>query len=312
MEIDRTLYRGAKQNSPGELNHQRDSKLRTRRFALIEINDCCFLDRRAPTKVKLPETRFGRMSSIEKISDLQPGSPCEACGIRTLSICGALAPTEIAELEAIVRRIRLAPRQMVFYEGDDAGHFYNVTEGTLKIYKLMADGRRQITGFLFAGDFLGLAIRESYTYSAEAVSEVNLCRFPRADFEALLDKFPKLERRLLKTASNELAAAQDQMLLLGRKAAQERIATFLLHLSDRAARREGGNGNLVQLPMSRNDIGDYLGLTIETVSRSLTRLRKLGAIELPGAHLARITNRSQLMQLASLDKEEQAAATASF
>ena len=252
------------------------------------------------------------MSVIDNFADLGAGSPCQACGIRTLSICGALEPTELADLDSIARRTRLAPKQMVFYEGDEANYLYNVTEGAIKIYKLMADGRRQITGFLFGGDFLGLAISDSYTYSAEAVTEVGLCRFTRKGLEGLLEKYPKLERRLLRTASNELAAAQDQMLLLGRKAAQERVATFLLQLADRASRREDGDGSVVHLPMSRSDIGDYLGLTIETVSRSITRLKKLGAIELPGAHHVRIADRGQLMQIASIDNESQMIANAAF
>ena len=94
-----------------------------------------------------------------------------------------------------------------------------IVEGAVKVYKLMPDGRRQITGFLFDGDLLGLAVNETYTYSAEALTPVAVCRFPRRQFERLLDDFPKMERRLLAIASNELAASQEQMMVLGRKTA---------------------------------------------------------------------------------------------
>ena len=109
-----------------------------------------------------------------------------------------------------------------------------------------------------------------------------LCRFRRIELEKLLDRFPALERRLLGTASNELAAAQEQMLLLGRKSALERLATFLMTMRKRAPSSD--DGDTILLPMSREDIGDYLGLTIETVSRTMSRLRKSGTIELPDPH----------------------------
>ena len=157
-----------------------------------------------------------------------------------------------------------------------------MTGDAVRISKLLPDGRRQVTGLLFPGDFLGLAFNESYTYSAEAVGPSTLCRFPRTDLERLLSEHPKMERRLLGMASNELATAQDQMLLLGRKTAREKLATFLLMLSARAERR-GHPGNPIDVPMTRADIADYLGLTIETVSRTFTVLRKSGLIEAQGA-----------------------------
>jgi CRP/FNR family transcriptional regulator len=147
----------------------------------------------------------------------------------------------------------------------------------VKLYKLLPDGRRQITGFLITGDFLGLALNDSYAYSAETVTLTSLCRFPRRKMEALLDEFPKMQRRLFSMASNELAAAQDQMLLLGRKTAREKICSFLLMLSQRASRR-GHKENPVLVPMSRADIADYLGLTTETVSRTFTQLKTSGTI----------------------------------
>ncbi len=238
-------------------------------------------------------------------------NPCQACAVRVHSVCGALDPAELNRLAAITTQIEAEPKQTIFYEGDPADHLFVVTEGGVKLYKLLADGRRQITGFIFTGDFLGLALHDNYAYSAEAMSKLELCRFPRPKLEKLLEELPRLEKRLLQTASNELAAAQDQMLLLGRKTAQERIATFLLSLSERAIRR-GETGDVVALPMSRGDIGDYLGLTIETVSRSFTRLRKRAVVDLSNLREAKILDRRALRDIAEIAEEEPLAAAAAF
>lgn len=242
----------------------------------------------------------------------RPGAvrSCHSCAVRSLSLCGAMQVNDLQRLELLRKDVNLQPQETLFYEGDGADALFNVTLGAIKIYKLLADGRRQITGFLLPGDFLGLALLNRYSYSAEAITSARLCRFPRTALEKLLDEFPKLEKRLLQSASNELAAAQDQMLLLGRKTAKERIATFLLSLADREARRTGPS-DIVDLPMSRNDIGDYLGLTVETVSRTFTRLRKTGLIELRGAHHVALLDRGALLELAGIETDEVLAAEAS-
>jgi CRP/FNR family transcriptional regulator len=139
--------------------------------------------------------------------------------------------------------------------------------------KALPDGRRQITGFLYPGDFLGIAVHKAYVYSAEAITVVALCRFSRAQLRALFDDFPKLEIHLLSLSANELATAQDQMLLLGRKSAKERVASFLLMLAQRAE-SHGETGRLLDLPMNRMDIADYLGLSMETVSRTFSTFRE--------------------------------------
>jgi len=196
-----------------------------------------------------------------------------------MAFCGVLNDEELPRLLAIFSAIEFDPHQPIIDEGEAADYLFNVTDGAVKLYKLLPDGRRQITGFLFAGDFLGIAMNEKYAYSAEALGRVSLCRFPRRKLEALLDEFPKLEKRLLGMASNELVQAQDQILLLGRKTAQEKIVSFLLNLSDRVVRR-GGDPSPISLPMGRSDIADYLGLTTETVSRTITHLKRDGLIRL--------------------------------
>jgi CRP/FNR family transcriptional regulator, anaerobic regulatory protein len=143
-------------------------------------------------------------------------------------------------------------------EGDAATHFLNIVDGAVKVYKLMPDGRRQITGSLFAGDLLGLAVNDSDTYSAEALTPVAVSRFPRKQLERLLDDFSKMEKCLLEMASNELAAAHEQIVLLGRKTARERIASFVLMLA-RRQERFGRSGTELELCMTRTDIATISG-----------------------------------------------------
>jgi CRP/FNR family transcriptional regulator len=226
-----------------------------------------------------------------------PNDPCAACAVRVLSVCNAIGDQHLHRLAEIVTTHDVEPHQTFVSEEEAADHLFNVTGGTVKVYKLLADGRQQITGFLFPGDFLGLSSNQRYAYSAEAVTRVTYCRFARKKLERLLADFPAMEHRLLGIASNELAAAQDQMLLLGRKTAREKVASFILFLSRRAA-KAGRQDNPVEVPMTRADIGDYLGLTIETVSRTFTALRKDKLIELPSADRVRILDRDGLEEAA--------------
>lgn len=225
------------------------------------------------------------------------GNPCAACSVRDMSICGVLDDDELKDLAAIITTIGHEPHDTILDEGESAEYLFNVTSGAVKLYKLLPDGRRQITGFLFQGDFLGIAMNDIYAYSAEAVTKVSLCRFPRRKLEALMDRYPQLENRLLRMASNELVQAQDQMLLLGRKTAKEKVCSFLLSLYRRRARQEGAEP-LVPVPMSRADIGDYLGLTTETVSRTFTSLKASGAIRLREGGRVEIPDLDTLQDLA--------------
>ncbi len=223
-------------------------------------------------------------------------SPCVACSIRETSVCGALDPAELERFSAIVMAQTFDAGETIFFEGDPAANLYNVTSGCVRLSKLLPDGRRQVTGFLFAADFLGLAYVDSYAFTAEAITEVRVCLFPRGRFQALLDDFPALEKRLLGMASNELAAAQDQILLLGRKSAKEKVASFLLNLAKRQAPTM--NENLLHLPMTRSDIADCVGLTTETVSRTFTKLTDEGLIALKTPHEVLLTGLQDLHDLA--------------
>jgi CRP/FNR family transcriptional regulator, anaerobic regulatory protein len=172
-----------------------------------------------------------------------------------------------------------------------------VVRGLVRLHKLLPDGRRQIVGFLEAGDYLGLTFSGTFLFSAEAVTETVVRRIPCARFNAVLDAHPALQRRLLAMATTELVAAQDQILLLGRKTAQEKLCSFLLMVSRRRARR-GLAPETLRLPMPRGDIADYLGLTMETVSRVMTQLKTKGIIRLRDEHRVELTDLAALAGLA--------------
>lgn len=200
----------------------------------------------------------------------------------------------------MVRTITATHGETIIGEGDAAESLFNVVTGWVKIYKLLPDGRRQITGFLSPGDFLGLAVNDTYAYSAEAVTDTQLCRFPRKRLESFVDDYPHLEKKLLSIASNELIQAQDQMLLLGRKTAKERIASFLLNLSGRAENTDQP-ASPVSVPMTRSDIADFLGLTTETVSRTFSSLKKEGHIRILDGHMIALEDPDRLHELAEGD-----------
>ncbi len=182
---------------------------------------------------------------------------------------------------------------MLFSEGDKADSVFEVLSGMVRLYKLLPDGRRQVTGFLTAGQLLGLAPEGACVFTADTVTEVSLVRYKRDAFDRLIDDVPGFARRLLAVTSHELHAAQDQMVLLGRKSASEKVASFLLMLPARQ--------DVIDVPMTRGDIADYLGLTIETVSRTLTRLRQDGLIALPVPTRVQVLDRKGLENLASGD-----------
>jgi CRP/FNR family transcriptional regulator len=222
---------------------------------------------------------------------------CSHCAARRFSICAAVCDAELPHFSVLSIRQRIEPRRFLFHEGDESRHVYSIVSGAVCLSKAMLDGRRQITGLMFQGDFIGLAHGNAYACTAEALTAVEVCCFPRERFERYMAEHPQVERRLLQIAATELAAAQDQMLLLGRKTAVERVASFLLRLSQRAA-AHGDPGNPVALPMTRAEIGDYLGLTLETVSRTLSQLRREGAIELDGNSRVHIASAQALGSLA--------------
>src|SRR5215475_7189123 len=202
---------------------------------------------------------------------------CQDCKVRLFSVCGALDTSELDALDRISQVRHFPAKTMLFDQGALAGSVFNLTEGMVRLYKSLPDGRRQIVGFALPGDFLGLALQDRYGVAAEAINQVRVCRFVRSAFVTFVDDKPHLLRRLHEFAGHELSLAQEQMLLLGRRAAEEKVAAFLLNLQARYG-RIGAMSVTVPLPMSRQDIADYLGLTIETVSRTMTKLAREKAL----------------------------------
>ncbi len=193
-------------------------------------------------------------------------------------------------------------KETIFWEGDPSDYVYEVLQGVVLLYKLTPDGRRQITDFVYPGQPFGLGADDRHTHTAEAVTGARLCRYSHDLLDQSMTVYPVLGHTFLAWTSNELAAAQDQMLLLGRKSAMEKIASFLLRLSERNDERDEDPLRLF-VPMTRNDIGDYLGLTTETVSRTITRLDKMGVIERPDQHDIVIRDYDQLVDLADADND---------
>ncbi len=188
----------------------------------------------------------------------------------------------VGQLEAIGLTRRLTPHETLFFDQDDAETVYRLISGTVAGYKMTLDGRRQIVAFFFPGDLVGLSLGGAYAYAAEAIDDVTVCAIPRARLHQLATRSPALEKSLLAQFDRSFAAAQERLLLLGRKTAKERLATFLVECAERLAIPIDGSDGCERVPlaMSQADIGDYLGLASETVSRALADLKRDGSIEI--------------------------------
>ena len=188
---------------------------------------------------------------------------------------------------------RILPEKTpLFHQGDHDDRFYKINSGVVMTYRLLKDSQRQITGFSTAGDFLGMSSDGIHHDTAVTVTTCNIVRVTRADIQA----DPELQRELFNKTCLQLEEAQDMMMTLTKKTASEKIAAFLLMLAKR--QNPDADDVLIRLPMSRQDIADYLGMSIETVSRRLTDLKEKGVISLPSRHTAHIHKMSALKALA--------------
>ena len=231
---------------------------------------------------------------------------CADCTIRYRAVCSYCGADELAVLDAIKFYRSYEPGQEIVAAGEEVDFLGSVVDGVVALSKTMADGRRQTVGLMFPSDFVGRPMRPVAPYDATAVTPVRLCLFVRARFERLVREVPVLEKRLLEMTLDELDAARDWLLLLGRKTAREKIATFLTILARRAAALENrapGDGLSFDLPLSREALGEYLGLTIETVSRQITALRKARVIELTEARRIRVPDYAALLEAAGEDAD---------
>ena len=197
----------------------------------------------------------------------------------------------LAALDGIGAVITLRRDEPLFRPGDAAEFYFKVLKGAVRSCRVLADGRRHIGEFFLAGDFIGLDAAESYAFAAEAIVATTLIRYSRRKVEALAAQEPRIGQSLVEIMRLGLAAARERMLLLGHMTAMERIASFLLDLSERRADRR------ISLPMTRTDIGDYLGLTMETVSRAFSQLKSGGIITQHGMHELAIAKPAELVAL---------------
>jgi CRP/FNR family transcriptional regulator len=193
-------------------------------------------------------------------------------------------------------------KEFVFMEGDTTTNVYWIESGAVSLFKMLPDGRRQILGFAYPGDFVGLGAQGERVVSAQAIKATRVRSIPVSRLHKMAADDPDLSFKLYQTLAAELAETRDLMLTTGHRSACERVAAFLLALS-RRNRRNGEDENSITLPMTRTDIGDFLGLTIETVSRTLTKFKTSGLIDLPQSARVRLVNRMELERIASGEEQ---------
>jgi CRP-like cAMP-binding protein len=199
------------------------------------------------------------------------------------------AKDEVDTLDVLGTVVSVRSGTEVYGEGDEAVAWYRVQSGVLRTCKLLPDGRRQVEDFLFAGDFFGLETSGEHNFAAEAVTSATVVRYARPRLSAAAATDLRVATRLLDVTLAQLVKAYNRVALLGRKTAEEKLATFLLEMLDRSS-----DAKVVDLSMSRTDIADYLGLTIETVSRTFSVLKHAGVISLPNAQRVLIIDRKAL------------------
>ena len=229
--------------------------------------------------------------------------PCAVCHVRDQAVCSVLDSEELSELAKISRHVKFEPNQIIVTEGEDKEFVGTITKGVIKLSKTLADGREQIVGLLFPSDFVGRERTGQSNVFGEAVTEVEVCLFNAGQFRQLTQKYPALRNGLYSRALDELDVAREWMVLLGRKTAEEKIATFLLMLARRTASSgacaQTSDGNVsFLLPLRRADIADYLGLTIETVSRQITKFKTGGVIRMLSGREFQVTDMAQLATIA--------------
>ena len=223
---------------------------------------------------------------------------CATCEIRSYSFCRCLKDDQLNIFSKISSEKEFKNKQTVFLQEEESKNLYNITQGNIKIYKLLRDGRIQIIGFLYPGDFFGSYKKGKYNYSAESIGNVKLCVFKQEVLDNYLEKNMNLAKELLHMTSHELTLAQDRIGILGKLNANQRMAAFILNISKQRA-RIGWQDNPISLPMVRQDIADYLGLTLETVSRELTKLKTSNLIKVLSSSQIYLLDKASLSVISS-------------
>ena len=236
---------------------------------------------------------------------------CQQCVERHISLCTKLKEGVAGEVRSLATMGTFPAHVTVFEQESKLDRIYIIIDGMVKLYRDLIDGNRQITGFLGPGDILGGIKRSQGGHcTAETITEVAVCFFLRKEFERLMRLHPSLCFMLLFAATDEIEVQTGHLILLGRRRASERLATFLLMMSHRWEHHT--TDGVVHLPMSRSDIADYLGLTIETVSRMFAKFREEGLIYLPEPHVVHLKNLAALYHLSGMEDFPMPRATIGF
>lgn len=227
--------------------------------------------------------------------------PCPLCLSQGLHGCGAIDPAAIAKIARIISRHSVPARTTVVCEGEPAQTVSIISRGVAAAAKYLPDGRRQIVGFLYANDLIGIPHEDAYFATVEAITELQICSFPRREFEAIMHHNEAFEASMLQVISNELIEAQEHMTVLGRLNNRERLATFICRTARRQRLLDPDRPTLL-LPMSRYDIADYLGMSMENVSRGLRQFEREQLISLITPHEVKILNRDAMLNAAQPDR----------
>lgn len=223
---------------------------------------------------------------------------CGTCPIRHRAVCARCETDELEELESIKYYRSYEAGQPIVWSGDRMDFVASVVTGIASLTQTMEDGRTQMVGLLLPSDFLGRPGREAAPYDVVAVTDLTLCCFRRNPFETMMVRTPHIAQRLLEMTLDELDAAREWMLVLGRKTAREKIASLMAIFARREASlalTDATDGMSVELPLTREAMADYLGLTLETVSRQISALKREGVIELDGKRRVIIPDFENLM-----------------
>jgi CRP/FNR family transcriptional regulator, anaerobic regulatory protein len=231
---------------------------------------------------------------------------CTDCPIRHRAVCANCEQSELAELDRIKTYRTYAPGETIAWAGERLALVGSVVEGVAMLSSTLADGRRQMVGLLFPSDFLGRPRRDTLNHDVVAATQVTFCMFHKSEFERLVTRTPSIERRLLEMTLDDLDAAREWMLLLGRKTAREKIASLFVIMARRDAvlnRRDSETGLRFPLYITREAMADYLGLTIETVSRQISALKREGLFRLEENRIVYIPDFARLLEEAGDDSD---------
>jgi CRP/FNR family transcriptional regulator len=247
------------------------------------------------------------VSQIDRkdIHNSEVPSLCQSCEARHRGICGVLNPAQLVELSKQTTKTTYQAESEIAAAGEEIRRHANILSGVVKLSKLTADGRQQIVGLQFAPDFLGRPFARLQDVATEAATEVRVCSFPASVLENMVRANPDLEHRLHEQTLKELDEARDWMLTLGRKSAAEKVASFLYLIATHSNPAEDASGaRRFEIPLKRNDIADFLGLTIETVSRQITKLRQMGVITLLSNRDVEVPNMERLRAMTELENNK--------